>query len=535
METTLSILTYKMINNMAKQNKIWRKNFEVQRCHLQMATPAIFDMMHYQHITVGRIITRELVWVQIDYDNIGSYVLIDQLRKLVKATIDVIRKNPKLIEDIHKKTINYSRDYFNYAKSILKINLSQLSNSQLSKIYEKLIWHQKITHGYALPTTWFIDSDGEDFSKFLINKIKKSIKKQRSKLNSSDVFILLTTPEKKSMAVKEEIESLKILQEINNSKKAKKIFLQSNVEKIENDLKKIDDKLKKKIISHYKKWCWYPFTYIGPAYELNYYLEIWSGLLRQNINIDKHLKRIKNQSKKIKLQKKKIIEELKIDFTAIRLFSIASDIIYLKSYRKDCLFHGMYVLDKILREIASRFNFSLKQTGFMADWEVAIALKKGNFPVDILNERIKFSVYWQKGEKGIIYTGAKAKQFLSKLNIEKIKIKKVDKLEGTCACSGKVRGVVKIVNLPEEMGKMNQDDVMVAHTTFPSLVPAMKKAIAIVTDDGGITCHAAIVAREMKKPCIIGTKIATKVLKDGDLVEVDADKGVIKILKKANN
>jgi len=54
-----------------------------------------------------------------------------------------------------------------------------------------------------------------------------------------------------------------------------------------------------------------------------------------------------------------------------------------------------------------------------------------------------------------------------------------------------------------------------------------------VTDEGGITCHAAIISRELKKPCIIGTKIATKVLKDGDLVEVDADKGIVKILKKA--
>ena len=171
--------------------------------HYQIATPAIFDMMHYQHITVGRIIMHELVWVQKDYNNIGSYVPIDQLRKLVEATMDVIQKNPRLIENIHKKTIGYNRNYFNYAKSILKINLSQLSNSQLSEIYKKLIWHQKITHGYALPTTWFFDSDGEYFSKFLINKIKKIIKKQKSKQNSSEVFSLLTTPEKNSMAANE--------------------------------------------------------------------------------------------------------------------------------------------------------------------------------------------------------------------------------------------------------------------------------------------------------------------------------------------
>ena len=67
--------------------------------------------------------------------------------------------------------------------------------------------------------------------------------------------------------------------------------------------------------------------------------------------------------------------------------------------------------------------------------------------------------------------------------------------------------------------------------TTPEFVPAMLKAAAIITDEGGITCHAAIVAREMKKPCIIGTKIATKVLKDGDLVEVNADNGVVKLVK----
>lgn len=68
--------------------------------------------------------------------------------------------------------------------------------------------------------------------------------------------------------------------------------------------------------------------------------------------------------------------------------------------------------------------------------------------------------------------------------------------------------------------------------TLPDLLPAMKKASAFVTDEGGVMCHAAIIARELKKPCIIGTRIATQFLKDGDLVEVDAEKGIVKILKR---
>ncbi len=66
--------------------------------------------------------------------------------------------------------------------------------------------------------------------------------------------------------------------------------------------------------------------------------------------------------------------------------------------------------------------------------------------------------------------------------------------------------------------------------TEPSYLSVMKKAAAFVTDEGGILCHAAIVARELKKPCVTGTKIATKVLKDGDRIEVDADRGIIRIL-----
>ena len=68
--------------------------------------------------------------------------------------------------------------------------------------------------------------------------------------------------------------------------------------------------------------------------------------------------------------------------------------------------------------------------------------------------------------------------------------------------------------------------ILVASMTTPELLPAIKKAAAIVTDEGGITSHAAIVSTEMHKPCIVGTKIATKVFKDRDFVEVDAEEGI---------
>ncbi len=79
---------------------------------------------------------------------------------------------------------------------------------------------------------------------------------------------------------------------------------------------------------------------------------------------------------------------------------------------------------------------------------------------------------------------------------------------------------------------MKEGDILVANTTHPNYLPAMHKAAAFVTNEGGMISHAAIVAREMKKPCIVGTGNATKVLLDGDTVEVNATLGIVKILKR---
>lgn len=109
----------------------------------------------------------------------------------------------------------------------------------------------------------------------------------------------------------------------------------------------------------------------------------------------------------------------------------------------------------------------------------------------------------------------------------------ISKIKGLSAFVGNVKGRVKLLKRNEQIDEVKRGEVIVSSMTTPGFLPAMKKASAFVTDEGGITCHAAIVARELKKPCIIGTKIATKILKDGDLVEVDANKGVVKILKRA--
>ncbi|MEK7083644.1 MAG: PEP-utilizing enzyme, partial [Patescibacteria group bacterium] len=100
---------------------------------------------------------------------------------------------------------------------------------------------------------------------------------------------------------------------------------------------------------------------------------------------------------------------------------------------------------------------------------------------------------------------------------------------GMSAYKGTARGHARIVF--HSGAVFFNGDILVSINSSPKLMPYIIKCAAIVTDEGGLGCHAAIISRELRKPCIIGTKIATKVLHDGDMVEVNATNGVVKKIK----
>ena len=100
-------------------------------------------------------------------------------------------------------------------------------------------------------------------------------------------------------------------------------------------------------------------------------------------------------------------------------------------------------------------------------------------------------------------------------------------LKGTVANQGAVRGVVFVIKKPADIAKFRSGMILVATMTNPAYVPAMMKAVGIITDIGGITCHAAIIARELGVPCLVGTKEATKKLKTGQTITLDAQKGIV--------
>lgn len=152
---------------------------------------------------------------------------------------------------------------------------------------------------------------------------------------------------------------------------------------------------------------------------------------------------------------------------------------------------------------------------------------------DLANKRKRLYILLTINEKKDIFYGKKAQYLRDRTYRQITSSLQVNKIVGKAAYPGRVNGKVRVVIYREQWKRLQKGDILVTPMTRLDSVPYLKKIKTIITDEGGITCHAAIVSRELKIPCVIGTKIATRVLKDGDLVEVDANKGVVKILKRA--
>lgn len=184
--------------------------------------------------------------------------------------------------------------------------------------------------------------------------------------------------------------------------------------------------------------------------------------------------------------------------------------------------------EKLARYIEGKTGYANDALRALTQTDVEVYFDKGTLPEEeLLKQRFEQSIItvFGKNEQIILKNYEEYEKELNTVDTN------VREISGQIAYKGIVQGPVKIVIDPIGYIGFNDDDILVTGMTRPDYLPLVAKAAALITDAGGMLCHAAITAREMKKPAIIGTQIATKVLKDGDIVEVDAERGIVTILK----
>ena len=191
-----------------------------------------------------------------------------------------------------------------------------------------------------------------------------------------------------------------------------------------------------------------------------------------------------------------------------------------------------FLLTSIFKEIARRTHIQSELLEYYRRNEMkALLLHQKRVPLRVLKRRTDYA-FMLIGKTTTLTVG-KALDTLKKRELPVTNYHEIKEVKGHVANPGFAVGKAKIISAlskdqEAEMATMRRGDILVTGMTRPHLMVAIRKAAAIVTDEGGIASHAAIISREYNIPCIIGTKIATKIFKNGDYIEVDARNGIVR-------
>lgn len=440
-----------------------------------------------------------------------------------REILENLLKSPQYIQLRRRKVKNASDRIVQFSKELQKTNLESYSNQKLALIIKKhfRLFMSMIDYGLETAIMELSNNLLTNYLESLLRDKLKSLKSKKSFIQHPEqsrggagfieYFQILTEETFKGAYNDEYKDLLKIAIKIN-----KKRPLSSQL--------KSEKNLQRLIKTHTSKYFWLDYAYQGPILTKSYFVKRLKEEIKKSPQ--KSLKQILKNEKKVVIARIKAAKELKLSPNEKHLFKAARDCIFIKLYRKDALTYSLAVMDKVLVEVSKRTGYSLEQIRQTPAWEVADLINQKISKAE-LNKRIKRVVYYFKGRRPVILTGQKAQQLMKQVLVKEKKTD-IKVIEGNTACPGQAIGKVKIINQAKDMSKMEKGDILVSIATIPEIIPAMKKASAIVTNLGGITSHAAIVSRELGTPCVIGTQIATKVLKDGDKVRVDANHGTIR-------
>lgn len=424
----------------------------------------------------------------------------DRLEKFVYEKC----KDSAYVETVLEKTEKNCQSYRRHGDAFFK---KDFSNADAKALAEALTEHRDRFLEAAVAVSCSII-----FASALGKRLEEKV--------PQEALMTLAMPLHMTIPLQEEIEFWKLVGK-----------LQENGIREPKALESLAKPLESEVRTHFDKYFWMDAYENDPAWDFSSQFQTrLSEALREDGNekAAQITKRHLNQEEKIAV----LSEKHGVDPNLLQQFRKA---MYFRILGESILGYGNVATKPLFAAIAKKLYLPANQVKWFSDEELIGALK-GEIDTEKLNDRLtkrqqRYLV--ALGEKSVhAFEGEKEVQaVLDQLDIDWPKEEKVSEVRGVSAYPGLVQGIARVVRNVGELSKVKQGDILVTLNTTPSFILAMKRSAAIVTDEGGITCHAAIVSRELGIPCIIGTKAGTRLIPDGSRIEVDAAKGTVKNLE----
>ena len=340
-------------------------------------------------------------------------------------------------------------------------------------------------------------------------QIADLLRTEVGKTSESDfntIFSIATAPVSQSFINEAEISLLKIGEAVQAGEKIDSPVIRQAIE------------------THTQRYFWIANNYVKEKkLSSDYFQEELVSWVDSGKDLKEERKLIEQTPVVNRARKEKLMQERTFSKHSQRLLKVSEDFTHWQDERKKATYLSIHLGCQILGEMARRRGIEMELTKYLLpSHEVEGWFLEGSVTTRELAERKKNCVVVFTKDTETAYTKDAIEQIRTALFGGQDE-HEIQDVRGLVASTGRAIGTARIVTSAEDIGKVLEGDILVAVMTRPDYVPAMKKAAAIVTDEGGITSHAAIVARELRVPCIIGTKIASKVFKDGDRLEVNAN------------
>ena len=480
------------------------RKFSLQR--FQVVLRVFISDFYWQHFGVR---LKNIMMKPEDGGNHAMWMDGKEYDRAIRKIFKVVCCDRKTFLQYQRMIKRTERSWVKAAREVGRAVKSDLTRGQLGKLYNKFIyWHQE----HFNKPIWIIFPIEPILSEAVAQALRALLKRAKRREEFDHWLSVIFTPEEKNAITKmhEAMLQLALHLKTKNTRGSARKRACERLAQVHGFIPCYD--------------------VIDPPWDKEHFTrELDQVLFKSAQEIRRELLDLRRQ---YRLSHDEFQKFLKIHMMTKRereLFMIAHEFIFLKDDRDDHRRLGSYHARPLFAELGRRWGLSLKEASYCSIEETKQYFVDGITPDrSLIRERVKGYLLLRKnGKNSIIASGQKMRNILQQELGDQI-MKHANETRGLVASPGKVSGQVVIIHTKHDLRRVRDGAIMVSVTTNPDYVPAMRKCQAIVTDEGGITSHAAIVCRELGIPCVVGTKNGTKVFHDGDKVEVNAKHGIVK-------
>ncbi len=449
--------------------------------------------------------------------------------EVCKEQLRILHTNPTHIDHFLKEwnvRVERLQDTINRLDFI---DLEKCSQEKLLAEFEKL---NESTRDF-----WNITLTIEPYSPFLDSVYYPQFEKKiGNPQKARESFAVLTTPVQFSFIGEERRDLIHLMVDHLHKPAERKAMLEMEASDFLAQKRKEDPRFYEELVKHQQNYYWIQNSYgEWTILSISDFLQFMKDALKSHSihDLKEEWQRMKNTQPLVEKQKR-LISELQLDPQTVAEIQFIQHITWLRDERKKMALQMLHCQFRFIHEFSRRTSLEPKLVAHAFTEEIPAILNR-SFPLSLLEERRTLSFFLTRnGRHRSFVVGNEAEILKHRIFGSKTK-QSNEAIHGIVASRGPesvVTGKVKVILTPKDQ-TISTDEILVTSMTRPDFVPLMKNAKAIITNEGGITCHAAIVSREMNKPCVIGTQFATKALQTGDEVEMRMNHGIINIKKRS--